>query len=323
MIAPASGSWRVEPAEDGLRLDAFLHRRGLAPSAAAARRLCERDGVRVDGRRGKKGRILRAGEAVALVAAKAPAAAGVRPPPPEVAVLFADAELVAIDKPAGLPSLRLRADDGPTAADAVVARFPECAGASPDPRQGGLLHRLDAGTSGVLLAARRPEAWPRLRAALVADTCEKIYLAEVTGALPEADGRDPFLHALAGGGVVVTAPIGRAGRRAARVVVGRGRGLLDAETAIRALEHRAASTLIEARLHRGRAHQVRAHLGYLGCPVLGDPLYGAAPGPAVAGLRLHAAVVTFARPGDGKVLRIAAPPPVWARVGVAHGDRAG
>src|SRR4029079_19818907 len=86
-----------------------------------------------------------------------------------VTVLQEDATLVAIAKPAGIPAHPLAAGQRGTAANAVVARWPECANASPDPREGGLVHRLDAGTSGVLIAARRAEVWSALRAALTAD----------------------------------------------------------------------------------------------------------------------------------------------------------
>src|SRR5262249_12370198 len=102
-------------------------------------------------------------------------------PDPTVAVawLHVDEALVAVAKPAGVPSHPLQAGERGTAANAIVARFPECAEASPDAREGGLGHRLDNETSGVLLAARSRAAWEGLRAALRAPACEKTYLAEV------------------------------------------------------------------------------------------------------------------------------------------------
>jgi 23S rRNA-/tRNA-specific pseudouridylate synthase len=87
--------------------------------------------------------------------------------------------------PPGLPSHPLRAGEGPSAAGALVARFPECAVASPDPREGGLVQRLDRGTAGVLVAARRRAVWPGLRDALAAPDCEKTYRAEVVGRFPD------------------------------------------------------------------------------------------------------------------------------------------
>ena len=120
-----------------------------------------------------------------------------------LAVLYADAHLVAIDKPAGVPSHPLHAGERGTLANALVARFPECAGAGDDRREAGLGHRLDNGTSGVILAARRHDVWLALRAALKAPSCEKSYLAEVIGRPSAARGS-------------VREPIGRRGRRGSR-----------------------------------------------------------------------------------------------------------
>src|SRR3569623_3058183 len=96
-------------------------------------------------------------------------------------VLLARADLVAIDKPAGVPSQPLRAGELGTVANFVVARWPECAAIGDDPRAGGLVHRLDIGTSGVLIAARSPDAYRRLRDAFGSGQVEKHYLALVDG----------------------------------------------------------------------------------------------------------------------------------------------
>jgi 23S rRNA pseudouridine1911/1915/1917 synthase len=222
-------------------------------------------------------------------------------------VLREDDALVAIAKPAGMPSHPLAPGQLGTAANAVVARFPECADASPDPREGGLVHRLDAGTSGVLVAARSARVWPELRGALTADSCEKTYLAEVVGAPPADVGRE-------------TAPIGRVGRRGARVRVGGGRQPLAAETEWEVIERRAASALLRVRLSAGRPHQVRAHLAAAGHAIVGDTKYGAAgaaPPDSEAGpeiLHLHAASVRFRHPVSGETILIEAPPPDWAMI---------
>lgn len=301
----------VDEEGEGVRLDAFLARRGLAASAAAARRAIAGRRVTVDGRPAKKGQRLSRGQEV-VVAPVEEVRARAAPELPLV-VLYADEDLIAVDKPAQVASHRLTADEPPTAADALVARYPECALASPDPREGGLAHRLDRGTSGVLVAARHRRAWDDLRRALSAPGCEKRYLAETRGR-PQAPppGEDPF--AAPGGApdsVIVTADIGRRGRRGARVTLGRGRGPLPARTEIRVVEPRGETSLVEARLERGRAHQVRAHLAYVGAPVVGDDLYGEAQQPG--DLRLHASALAFVHPRTGQRLLIEAPPPAWAR----------
>ena len=138
--------------EGGMRLDAFLSRR-LGVSVGAARRLIDAGLVRLDGRRRPKGAPVAAGAQV-TVAARPAAPLVAAPGTPAVAVIHEDPSLIAMDKPSGMPSHPLRAGERGTAAQAIVARFPECAAASPDSREGGLGHRLDTATSGVLVAAR-------------------------------------------------------------------------------------------------------------------------------------------------------------------------
>jgi len=164
-------------------------------------------------------------------------------------------------------------------------------------------HRLDTGTSGVLIAARSAAVWPALRAALTAGDCEKTYLAEVVGAPADAG--------------VESAPIGRVGRRGGRVRVGGGRQPLPAETAWQVIERRAATALVRVRLSAGRPHQVRAHLAAAGLPIVGDTKYGPADAgapPAREVLHLHAASVRFRHPVSGETILIEAPPPDWAKI---------
>jgi 23S rRNA pseudouridine1911/1915/1917 synthase len=294
----------------GSRLDAFLVRAGGVASAGAARRLVEQGAVRVDGRPGRKGQLLATGQTVELAAAVDEPAVLPDPAMPLV-VLYEDAALVAVNKPAGWPTHPLRPGERGTLASALVARFPECARASRDAREAGFVHRLDTGTSGVVLAARDPEGWLALRRIVGGERCEKTYLAEVVP--PPTPTNGPEIDRM-----VVEAAIGRRGRRSGQVRVGAGRGLLPARTEVVVRQRRAHSWLVEARLHRGRAHQVRAHLGHLGLPVLGDPLYG---GPAalklaaalgIDGFRLHAWRIRLVHPSTGAALDIEAPPPDWA-----------
>jgi 23S rRNA pseudouridine1911/1915/1917 synthase len=306
----------VEASEAGQRLDAFLCRRNLVASAHAARRAIAAGAVRVDGRPGKKGAHLAEGQQVELTG---PLTDRVSPDPAaelDLPVLYVDDDLVAVNKPAGVPSHPLRAHEGASAAGALLSRFPECASASPDSREGGLVHRLDRGTTGVLIAARNKTAWAALRAVMAATDCEKIYRAEVTGRFPTiAPGEKDFVSPGAKPNhLVVAVPIGRTGRHGARVKLGGGRQPLSALTQVALLEQRSETALVEARLHRGRTHQVRAHLSYLGIPVVGDSTYGQpeADPEAPSHLHLHAASISFRHPKNGQLLRIDAPLPDWA-----------
>jgi 23S rRNA pseudouridine1911/1915/1917 synthase len=294
---------RVDEARAGARVDHLVAEARPGLGIPGARRLVAAGGVRVDGRVARKGERVVVGQTVEIDDALEPSAAAAARVEPDgtlaVAWLAVDEVLVAIDKPAGVPSHPLRGGERGTAANAIVARFPECAAASPDAREGGLVHRLDNETSGVLLAARGREAWESLRAALRAPTCVKTYLAEVAGAPPD--------HG------VESAPIGRAGRRGGRVRVGSGRVPLAARTEWEVVERRGPTTLVRARLHAGRAHQVRAHLAAAGFPIAGDAIYGDEAARAAAPrLRLHAHTISFAHPRTRATVLIEAPPPTWA-----------
>jgi 23S rRNA pseudouridine1911/1915/1917 synthase len=307
----------VEAHEAGLRLDGFLARRKVVSGVSAARRALAAGIVAVNGHSASKGMHVQPGDVVAL--GDEPATEIVLKPTPELelTVLYLDDEIVAIDKPAGIASHPLRSCEGATVASGLIARFPECAGASPDAREGGLGHRLDVATSGVLLAARSREAWYRLREALATPFCEKIYFAEIQGEFPTAASIHASVEFVVPGGqpssFVVTVPIGRQGRRGHRVKLASGRQPLAARTEITLVESRPGAALVEARLSRGRAHQVRAHLAYLGIPVTGDALYGQVDPDANTDLHLHAWAVSFVHPTSGKPLRIESPLPTWAR----------
>jgi 23S rRNA pseudouridine1911/1915/1917 synthase len=314
-VPPAEHLLVVAASEAGSRLDAFLACRELMPSAAAARRAVASGTVRVNGRVGKKGLRLVAGDQVDLGEGPAaePALAPAPAPELELDVLYQDGDIVAVNKPAGVHTHPLRPGEGATLAGALVAKFPECRDASPDAREGGLGHRLDGGTSGVLLAARSREVWYRLREALANPHCEKTYLAEVQGAFPAGDGPSPD-YVVPGprpSSFAISAPIGRHGRHAGRVEIASGRQPLPAQTLVTLLASQPPATLVEARLARGRAHQVRAHLAYLGIPVTGDPIYGQAG--AEGSLHLHAWAVSLLHPVTGQPLRVEAPPPAWVQ----------
>lgn len=296
----------LDGAASGGRADQVVARLVPGLSVAGARRLIAAGGVRVDGRSVRKGDQVGPGQTVEIDEARgaghtAPGRRVTPDPAAPLEVLATDPDFVAIAKPPGMPSHPLESGETGTAANALVARFPECAAASADSREGGLVHRLDTGTSGILLAARNAEAWAALRRALADRSCEKIYLAEVHGLARDGESLEP---------------IGRAGRRGARVRVGAGRNPLSAHTSWELLEARAGTSLVRARLSKGRAHQVRAHLAAAGHAIVGDPLYGHDESAEKdQPLRLHAWSIRFAHPRTGQAISIEAPPPSWAKMG--------
>ncbi len=249
------------------------------------------------------------------------------PVPPGLEVLYADSELIALDKPAGLHTAPSRAGED-TLLGRLLARFPEVA-ALPGRKPGepGLLHRLDRGTSGVVLAARTPEAYGRLLADFDAGRVRKEYQAvcvPLAAGVRPASGEPPAAGVHPGQRLVLEsrfAPWGP-GRKKVRVVPlgasephARGRSRRRAapgvyRTEAEVLEVRAGVALVRAVILRGFRHQVRAHLSHLGLPLLGDELYGhRAPWGASPRLCLHASAVELAHPADGRRLRIEAPLP--------------
>lgn len=251
--------------------------------------------VRVDGRRAKKGDpVVPGSEIVAEVPGEREAAAVVPQPELPLVVLIEDPAFVVLDKQAGMPVHPLEDGERGTVANALVARYPECAGASDDPRECGVAHRLDVETSGALLAARTPEAWKALRAAFGERTVEKRYLALVGGAPGEGGEIDlPIAHHPKNPRkMLVCAMPEDAAELKAR----------PATTRYRVLERLGDFALVEAEIPTGVMHQIRVHLAAVGAPVVGDTTYG---GPEIPGLSrqfLHAAKLAFPHPsGQGRV----------------------
>jgi len=217
----------------------------------------------------------------------------------EFSVVYEDPFLIVVDKPAGLVVHHGAGHRGGTLVDGLLARFPElgelaAAGAGEADRP-GVVHRLDKGTSGLLVVARNPAAFHSLSGQLRRHTAGRHYRALVAG-LVEADAG------------VVDAPIGRSPRQPTRMSVTRGgRPARTAYTVVGRYREPYQATLIEATLDTGRTHQVRVHLAAIGHPVIGDERYaGTTPKPsALKGvlpsgrLFLHACRLSLDHPDDG------------------------
>ena len=237
--------------------------------------------VRVAGRVARKGDRVVAGDEIELTREPVSGHALRPAPDPDAAalltILLERSDLVAVGKPAGMPSQPLRGGELGTCANAIVARYPECVAIGHDPRDGGLVHRLDIGTSGILVAARTAAAYDRLRAAFHAHRVEKRYLA-ITDGRPVARECD--------------APLAQRGKR---VAVDETDGL-SAHTAFAVERAAPAGThaLVACTATTGRMHQIRAHLAHVGSPLTGDMLYGGQPLTNHPGFFLHASRLAIA-----------------------------
>jgi 23S rRNA pseudouridine1911/1915/1917 synthase len=287
---------RVDAAHAGHRLDEFLAAR-LAIGRRAAVRLAAR--ARVDGRRSRKGDRLRDGQVVCVPADDA----GVPHADADLTVVRVLPDVLVIDKPVGLPSVGLRGAGGDSVAARVAARDPGCAHVGRD-GECGLVHRLDTGTSGVLLAARSDDAYRALRAQFRAHAVEKEYLALVAGVV-----RGPAR---------IDTPIGQhhATRRRMRAVPdperARRYATRDASTDVVPERVVGRATLVRARTSTGARHQIRVHLASIGHPLLGDPLYGGEHADALPAFLLHACRIAWREPGSGvAAVDEVAPPAEW------------
>jgi len=292
---------RIVVPEDaaGTRLDRFAAA-SLEGSRQKVMEAIDQGLVRVDGRRARKGQPVEAGQVVTV---RLPRAGEALVPQPEqpLDVVFEDASIVVVSKPSGVPTHPLQAGETGTLANALVARFPDCGAAGLDPREGGVAHRLDTPTSGLLVAARTRDAWEALRAQFAARTVRKEYLALAAGAVY--------------GPVEVEVPIGSdpgtPGRM--RTVVqerlAERKNARDAHTLVEVERRFPGWTLVRCTITTGVMHQIRVHLAHLGSPVAGDDLYGGARPKGLHRLFLHAARLAFAHPVTGAPLDFESPLP--------------
>lgn len=291
----------VVEADEAGRADRVLARRFPGASRRRLAALFDAGAVRIGARVAKKGDRLDAGDEVTIAAAPA-AGEDLRPVPDERAAarlreLYVDDELVIVDKPANMPSQPLRAGEIGTAANGLAVLHPECTSASDDPRDGGLVHRLDIGTSGALAAARTRHAWVRLRRAFAIGAIEKEYLALTHGAPIAAE---------------CMAPLAQRGKR---VAVDHAEGL-PAHTSFEIVQKLGDWRLVRCRAQTGRMHQIRAHLAHCGAPIAGDALYGGPPLAGLDGFFLHASRIKLPRE-DGEPIDVEAPLPPDRRAVIA------
>jgi 23S rRNA pseudouridine1911/1915/1917 synthase len=261
----------LPPTAAGERLDhaiaAALEAAGHATSIREVRAALKDGRIRVNGRTRKPGDRASGGEAVALDAFVPRKEAIVEPEPELLArapILYEDAHLLALAKPSGVPVAPLRAAEKGTLLAAAIAHAQEIAEAGP-PLEGGLCHRLDIETSGIVLFAKDEATREKVRDDFGAHKIEKRYFALVT---------DPS-GALDRGRTIDGAILG-AGDRVRVVEVGT-KSALSASTEVRLIERlRGAQRWVEAVTVTGRRHQIRAHLASIGAPIAGDKTYGGA-----------------------------------------------
>jgi 23S rRNA pseudouridine1911/1915/1917 synthase len=267
------------------RLDKFLVSKLPEFSRARLQTFIKEGRVLVDDRPARKsGQMLENGMRV-LVNIPAAAPAGLQPEAIPLAVIFENADVLVVNKPAGMVVHPAAGHNSGTLVHAALAHAPEMEGVGGVQRP-GIVHRLDKDTSGVIILAKNDRAHQFLQAQFSGRAVEKVYLALVDGHPPTPVGR-------------VEAAIGRdtTHRQRMRVVPeGKGRA---AVSEYKTLKRYPAHALLEVHPHTGRTHQIRVHMAFLGCPVVGDTVYGRRK-PTLPLKRhfLHARQLTITLPGE-------------------------
>jgi 23S rRNA pseudouridine1911/1915/1917 synthase len=251
----------------------------------AAQSLIAGGHVRVNDRPAKSGQRVRDSDAVVVdLPAEQPAPPPLDGPDVPLTIVYEDAALAVIDKPAGLVVHPAPGHAAGTLADGLRQRGTTWSYLGGEERP-GIVHRLDRDTSGLLVVAKTEASHRSLSLQLQRRTLGRVYWALVHGVFREATGR-------------IEAPIGRdPGHRQRMAVVDGGR---PAVTEFAVMERMRRYTRLEVRLLSGRTHQIRVHLASIGHPIAGDPVYGRRGASASTRPALHAQRLTLLHPDDGR-----------------------
>jgi len=316
----------------GLRLDVYLAQQELPFSRSQLARRIEAGEVSLDGRSCRPGQKLRAGQRLNFVPSP-PTATSDQPEAIPLTILYEDQHLIVLDKPAGMvvhpapghetgtlvnallhhcgslplpPARALLPDEGDGEGDSEADEDEggEAALAQLSiggERRPGIVHRLDSGTSGVLVCAKDEPTLVGLQVQFAAHSIERRYVALIDGVLPERG--------------TISTRYGRHPRDRKRFTSRSGGK--KAITHYQVLERLPGATLVELRLETGRTHQIRVHLSEQGSPILGDPMYGRpsrqrqvqSVAAALTHQALHARLLGFVHPMTSERLLFSSPPP--------------
>jgi 23S rRNA pseudouridine1911/1915/1917 synthase len=282
-------------ADAGKRLDQLMHQHLQAYSRARLQDWIKQGRVRVNGAERRASYIVREGDAIQAEPAElTPLRAEAEEIP--LRILYEDADLVAIDKPAGMVVHAGAGIHSGTLVNALLHHFASLSKVGGDLRP-GIVHRLDRYTSGVLLVAKTDAAHRALAAQFAGREVEKVYIALVHGVVRSDEGR-------------IEKPIARDPVRRVRMTARLEHGRA-ASTRYRVLRRWPAFTLLEVRIGTGRTHQIRVHMASIGHPVAGDRLYGAPARvegmPPLERYFLHAHRIRFHLPSSGEEIALESP----------------
>lgn len=297
-------TWEISASEEGGRLETFVRRHLPHLSRSQCAKAIHENAFLVNDRRATKGQRLKQRDRVIFQGARhwlfdLPLAAVNG----RVSVIYEDAEIIAIDKPAGIPTHGFSARDVDTLANFIVARWPELSFVGTSRWEPGLLNRLDTETSGLVLVGKNQPAFDNLREQFRRRRVIKKYIALVWG---EAASSESISLALAHNPIdktrmQVVTEFGSDRRR---------RRSWHALTSFRKLASSGEMSLLEVTMETGVTHQIRVHLAAIGHAIVGDSLYASENDPTDLGRHfLHASRLEFAHPANGRSTVVESPLP--------------
>ncbi|MDD4859207.1 MAG: RluA family pseudouridine synthase [Dehalococcoidales bacterium] len=270
------------PESGGVRLDRLISSKYPELSRTYVQKLIKDGHITVNSQAAKTSYIAIAGDRVDIT---------IPPPPPSplaaeqlpLSIIYEDADIIIIDKPAGLTVHPAPGNPEHTLVNAILAHFPELAEIS-DSNRPGIVHRLDKDTSGLILVAKNRAAQLNITNQFKARSVVKLYQSLVKGRLTPERG-------------IIEATMGRDPHdRKKMAIVSRGR---ESSTEYRVLKYIGGYTLVELKLNTGRTHQIRVHLAAIGYPVVGDATYGVRS-PYLSRQFLHAWRLGIKLPSTGE-----------------------
>ena len=276
-----AAAFQVDSRAAGERLDVFLAN-ALGRTRSQVLKLLQSELISVNGQIQRPSYLVQVGDSVVQAEAPARAAAG---PAPELPIVYEDADLIVVDKPAGL-AVHPGAASHTTV---TVADFARPRTTDTDPDRPGIVHRLDRDTSGLLIIAKNQTAKEHMQAQFKTRKVHKIYQLLVVGRIAQD-------------AAVIKLPLGRDPAKPLQQAVQSGGR--EATTAYDTIRHFSGYTQIEARPESGRTHQLRVHFAALGHPVVGDIVYG--PPKRPLGIKrqfLHASDIEFTAP-SGQLVKL-------------------
>lgn len=284
-------------AADAYRLDKFLVSQLPQFSRSRLQGLIRDGFVQVNAKTvNKTGTVLSPGQTVEIVLPETEPS-DLIPEEIPLNVVFENQDLMVINKPAGMVVHPAAGHATGTLVHAALAHSPELEGIGGE-RRPGIVHRLDKDTSGLILVAKNERAHRWLQDQFRLRRVNKVYLALVDGFAPTPTGR-------------IEAFIGRDPEHRKKMAIVSAQKGRDSVTEYRVLETFASHSLIEAHPLTGRTHQIRLHLAFLGCPIVGDSIYGhRKPSLELQRHFLHAARLTIQLPGEGQPRTFEAPLPL-------------